>query len=101
MKYQMLFSVKYALIELLWLFYPVWHVKVYGVVPSGVNHDLEHPVNDCCLTYCHSDVSGFSPSDVHVIIFWQFVSDGTLNDEDQADDEDEDADDDTDDDDDH
>lgn len=50
---------------------------------------------------CHSDVSWFPPpSDVHVVIFCQFISDGTLNDEDQADDEDEDADDDTDDDDD-
>lgn len=50
---------------------------------------------------CHSDVSWFPPSSgVHVVIFSQFISDGTLNDEDQADDEDEDADDDTDDDDD-
>lgn len=50
---------------------------------------------------CHSDVSWFPPSSgVHVVIFSQFISDGTLNDEDQADDEDEDANDDSDDDDD-
>lgn len=49
---------------------------------------------------CHSDVSWFPPSDVHVFIFCQFISDGTLYDEDQADDEDEDANDDSDDDDD-
>lgn len=49
MKYQMLFSVMHVLIEPLWLFSPVSHVKVYGIVPSGVDHDEEYPVNGWCL----------------------------------------------------
>lgn len=51
MKYQMLFSVMHVLIELLGLFFtPASHVKVNGIVPSGVDHDEEYPVNGWCLT---------------------------------------------------
>lgn len=50
MKYQMLFSVMHVLIELLGLFFtPASHVKVYGIVPSGVDHDEEYPVNGWSL----------------------------------------------------
>lgn len=45
------FSVMHVLIELLGLFFtPASHVKVYGIVPSGVDHDEEYPVNGGCLT---------------------------------------------------
>lgn len=45
------FSVMHVLIELLGLFFtPASHVNVYGIVPSGVDHDEEYPVNGGCLT---------------------------------------------------